>query len=387
MNQGFVHFGFTFLCFAVVGLSPRSSRGQQAADWTAVEDLRLGIEGSGISFWSIADVALGGGRVFVGDTRSREVYVFSVDGEPLDTLGRPGEGPGEFLRVSALGVIGERVVVTDTRQRRFTWYTLDGALLDTRKMPAISFDPPWTRGSVIPAVHGTGILTPGIATSLVADHPVRPQYLIDSAGVVLDTLPPDLVAERLLHVEYEGGAALSTSKPLYQGSRQGHSRNGRFWGYARSTSGGVAISLWDIASDTRHDHLLEIGAVPVPRAWADSVTDIYRTWIDSHGRVSATDVARALDLPDSVALQKLAVMDDGTVWINRPTFTGDREVWYLVDVVQESYETADLPRGIDPIVSTGDHVWGRVRDALGVNYVVRLELRPASKYGGAGDGG
>ncbi|WP_243663770.1 6-bladed beta-propeller [Rhodothermus marinus] len=36
------------------------------------------------------------GRLFVADNASHHIYLFDARGHALDTLGGPGEGPGEF---------------------------------------------------------------------------------------------------------------------------------------------------------------------------------------------------------------------------------------------------------------------------------------------------
>lgn len=45
------------------------------------------------------------GRLWVADGESRELRIFLEDGSHWKTLGGPGEGPGEFLRLRLLGGI------------------------------------------------------------------------------------------------------------------------------------------------------------------------------------------------------------------------------------------------------------------------------------------
>lgn len=70
-------------------------------------------------FGAIKDVQLGtDGRVFVLDSRLNEVRVFSARGEFVQSFGRPGRGPGEFVNPQSLAVTADgRVYVGDvTRQ-------------------------------------------------------------------------------------------------------------------------------------------------------------------------------------------------------------------------------------------------------------------------------
>ena len=55
----------------------------------------------------------GGGNLWIADRRLNHVLVVSPDGEVLRTVGRNGEGPGEFRAPRGLGVRGERAYVLD----------------------------------------------------------------------------------------------------------------------------------------------------------------------------------------------------------------------------------------------------------------------------------
>ena len=79
------------------------------------------VEGRGVLL-SDADVDLsipvsvdidGGGNLWVVDRRLNRVLVVSPDGEVLRTVGRNGEGPGEFRAPRGLGVRGDHVYVLD----------------------------------------------------------------------------------------------------------------------------------------------------------------------------------------------------------------------------------------------------------------------------------
>jgi hypothetical protein len=66
-----------------------------------------------------------GGNVWVVDGQSAEVRLFHADGSPWKTVGRRGEGPGEFLRPRMLGSFrGDSVAIWDDGNGRLT--VLDG---------------------------------------------------------------------------------------------------------------------------------------------------------------------------------------------------------------------------------------------------------------------
>lgn len=105
-----------------------------------VELWRLGGESDdeGEFFGVIGDIVLGeGGEVYVLDRQLTEVKVFSADGEYLRTLGREGEGPGEFRNPSDLLLLpGETIGVVQMMPARIELLTPDGDPAGTFPLPA-----------------------------------------------------------------------------------------------------------------------------------------------------------------------------------------------------------------------------------------------------------
>jgi hypothetical protein len=60
------------------------------------------------------------GNFWVLDAGNHRVQVFDHNGEYVRTLGRAGQGPGEFTRPRELVIAGDRIVVSDAGNRRFS---------------------------------------------------------------------------------------------------------------------------------------------------------------------------------------------------------------------------------------------------------------------------
>lgn len=75
-------------------------------------------------FFQVQDViALSDGRIVVANRGSHEVRYYSPDGRHLASLGREGEGPGEFRVLGELQRLrGDTVVASDVRSRRLGIY-------------------------------------------------------------------------------------------------------------------------------------------------------------------------------------------------------------------------------------------------------------------------
>jgi hypothetical protein len=94
-----------------------------------VHEFTLGA-GSGASFGVVVRMDLGpDGSVVAVDEGNGTIYRFTPAGKLRDSLGRKGQGPGEFLAAAglAIGPAGE-VVLADIRTRRLTLWAPDGKL-------------------------------------------------------------------------------------------------------------------------------------------------------------------------------------------------------------------------------------------------------------------
>ena len=66
------------------------------------------------------------GNVFVLDSKAQHIKKFDATGKFLKSIGRAGQGPGEFSRPSGLVCSGDKLVAWDMRAFRFSLFTLDG---------------------------------------------------------------------------------------------------------------------------------------------------------------------------------------------------------------------------------------------------------------------
>ena len=86
-----------------------------------------------VLFGSIASVAVdGAGNLIVADVQMDEIRIFDASGVHLQTIGGPGEGPGEFRALAgAWRTAGGAIVAVDRRLDRITRFGPDGELLAT----------------------------------------------------------------------------------------------------------------------------------------------------------------------------------------------------------------------------------------------------------------
>lgn len=196
-----------------------------------VSDLSIGeLEGeNAYIFGSIRGLEVGpDGRIYVVDGQARELRIFAPDGEHLQSVGRAGDGPGEFRMPDQVRLASDgRIVVRDAAMRfsvfsregdyvggwlpgagystnapfyldgsdrilnptmpdRLVWYTLDGTSGDTLPIPSRGYEAPQLR------VASGG----GIASYSIPFMP-REWWAMSREGAILTGMNEQYVLERL----------------------------------------------------------------------------------------------------------------------------------------------------------------------------------------------
>lgn len=123
------------------------------ADLQLEEILSIGsLSGEHDAFGRLGDIALDShGRILVADRQGPHFKVFDPSGTYLATVGRRGEGPGEFASPSGISVgPGDSIFVGDTERGLVSVFSPDyDWVRDLRISPA------WQVNSMIPRSDGT----------------------------------------------------------------------------------------------------------------------------------------------------------------------------------------------------------------------------------------
>ena len=111
--------------------NPPEALWEASESWRPVEDLEISDRATpGLEFGEIVDVDVDSrGRILALDAMARAYHVFGPDGAHLFTVGRPGNGPGEFADPFQLLVLpGDSVLVPDVGTTRASVFAPDGSL-------------------------------------------------------------------------------------------------------------------------------------------------------------------------------------------------------------------------------------------------------------------
>ncbi len=88
--------------------------------------------GGGDYFGEIVDLGVDGrGCLYVCDGKAKNVKKFDAAGKFLRTIGKGGQGPGEFDYPTELEIVGDRLVVRDVFTSRISTFDLEGKFLSS----------------------------------------------------------------------------------------------------------------------------------------------------------------------------------------------------------------------------------------------------------------
>lgn len=355
-----------------------------------VEDVRIGDrDDPDVGFSRIGDIEVGAdGRVYVLETQSREVRVFDADGHRLQTIGGPGQGPGEFGGPRSIGLLGDTLWVLDGQ--RLSWFGTDGTLVrETSGVRLlVETDVPGMflevglgepRGDGLVGSSHTRIMTGG-----AADRPFYyPVVRFDRDGRVVDTIRWDTVSPAP-SIRVGGRAlfppALRPTTPLVEDTG-GEERFELRW---HTSTGEPDGTLEVVRLGVRRDTLVRTGfryeKVPVPESVRDSLTPDPPAGIGSLYGVSDAELAAAMrsgvDLPEyRPPLRSAEAVRDGGLWIELNGESTDSAAWLLLDPDLTPRGRLLLPVRMEPRHIDGSTVWAVEPDELDVPWLVRLTVQ------------
>jgi hypothetical protein len=319
---------------------------------------------------------LSDGRIFVSDEGNQHIAVFSADGVLLQTIGRQGQGPGEFQRIRRLDRFRQdSLMVYDYALHRVSIFSLDGGF--GRSFPITSTPNYWAEATFTDSlifVASPGESEPRGNAGIYWDSTWF--FLYRGGAEAIDTLG------RFPHAEVLPRSG-STPRAYHLGARAVWAiADGKLL-YGRGTS-------YEIAEYDRRGALVRLIRRPHrPIAVNDSVVERFVESFMAHIRATArvhnteSDftlmregflAARYADqLPPYSAI---TVDPTGHVWIeNYRHFTEPTSEWAVFSPSGEWLGQVRMPDGLQVLEIGADYILGIAVDNLGVNYVRQYELR------------
>jgi len=382
---------------AEAGSSVRDSAGIQIVEsfapvWTKASAWRLGeaplldlgrLDGPDETqfFRVVGGARLSDGSFVLGSIGSHDLRRFTAAGEHLWTVGREGEGPGEFAGLMRLVAgAGDTVLTYDFRQRRFSRFAPNGTFLDARPLEGASEAGFAFVESLLP--DGTAVFT-WSAFNRDGGPPAEGEISRDTLSVQVLPAAGDTVYELGLFLgdervvlqsgEVEGGFSITISSTTFGRSTRITGGVSGIWigdtdrfEIRRYSLDGqlqtlVRRSLDPIVVD---DALVERAmAEELEGADDDQRRQIRRRWESS-------------PLPPTLpAFETLQVDRTGNLWVSLYPLPGAHErTWSVFDADGAWLGDVTFPDRFRPLEIGDDYVLGRFSDELDVEHVQIWEL-------------
>lgn len=324
------------------------------------------------------------GSIAILNVGTHDIRFFDRDGGLLSTLGRQGQGPGEFLNPrSARFFPNGAVIVADIGSQRMTSFDETGSVVDEQRIhfhegervPLRSWDPPLENG-----------LLPMATLDVSLFESVRREEGLYEDTVVIDIFDDGNVRTSL---RYPRGVAFHARE-----AQRGLTRPVPFsdailysWGPDRVVVGTTHGRIFD-AFDPDGERLEafeaqgEVGRVEeadwlgYQRALRQELDDPIRI----RGRqVGGAPVDRFLaETPRSAErplFDDIYVDDLARLWLREFGYASDGDTWQVVTLDRESVDRVELPAGSRVLAAGEEWVLVLQKDGLDVEYVSLYEVR------------
>lgn len=339
--------------------------------WSLEPELRIGaVEGGGPDvFGRIRNlIPSDDGGVWVFDGQASELRRFDKDGNHAVSVGRQGQGPGEFSGNACAhpGANGEVWVETETNWHRFD---PTGQLLGTFPTPsriACAVRTWLPDGRYLAADGGFDWETKEMRSYFVI-HKWTGDRL-----VAVDTVPgPEHPKPEMVTFVSPSGNSRSTDYlPFAHVPSARLEREGQFWVW--DGGGAYDIRLQSLSGDTIRRVRRDYTPVQIDGEVRQRAIDAFQRpgWKPE----TDFDPSRVPSIYPPFSSARLAA--DETVWVERQA--GDEQtIWEVFSADGGYLGAVRIPEtltGISMRDIATDHVWGIVRDELNVQYVVRARI-------------
>lgn len=321
------------------------------------------------------------GTVVVADFGYQNVRYFDSLGRHLTTIGGPGEGPGEFQGLSAIGLgPGGRLWAYDFSLRRLSWLDQRGELVDLTVLgpePAV-LTPlgPLPDGTfLLKQLWGAAQVSQATEPGLRRDDVAFVRF--DSRGDLVDTL--GLFPGREVYLTEEDGRGVMNTPPFPRNSL------GVIWGAGAVVGSNEAFDLVELTpagEAMRSFRLPDLDLTLEPGDREDYISNRLAT-VPQERRPGLRNELESMPFPDSrPAFGGLLGDEDGNLWVADWVLMPQvAESWTVLDSSGRWLGSVEAPPRFAPMHIGSDWVLGVEWDEMDLEFVA---LYPLLKDGGNG---
>ncbi len=322
------------------------------------------------------------GDLVVANRGESELLLFGADGRLRATVGREGDGPGEFRSLMHATAAGDEILALDFLPRRVTRFAGDGAYVDDFALDASAGRPlelHWTPEGLV----GASFDLPDEYEATDELSPIRRTArftLFDERGhatrVIAEAPGPEM---HMVSQQVDGGMVTSSTAPVVQ-----HTTHHALLGH-RLVVGHTArweFTVYDLDGTARR--VLRAPALTRPTtesAWRARV-DARAVTLRANLGDEAASALRVLDQlaeaprPETLpAFGRIVGGDDGRLWVAPESAPATGGItWLVVEPSSGSMEAVEVPRRFSLRVVEDGLLWGVLRDDFDVESIVAYRL-------------
>ncbi len=360
-----------------------------------VEELRIdGYEHNLVPIDTTIRVAVAeNGMIAIAQLQTSNVLFFSETGESLGSIGRDGEGPGEFRQAWRLGWIADTLYVYDFSLRRFTLIDPDLQYVRYIYVPNGARPGPEMAGRLpdFGIVYGGALYADGSVygqfagtQNAVANADYDPQKTtygrVKEDGTIVSYFQFSSGATEIIEVP-GGGRILgnilpSPVRPILRLSADGIRMAHINVAMEGPDAGTFEIKMEDVLSDVLYVRRYPFDVVPITEAVRDSILDIA---VENYPPEMGQALRRGATFPPMLPpVVGMVGGRDNTLWI-RMHDTAEGRPYRILDPSGELVGTLTLPLNSRIAVADLHQIWVIEIDELDVESVVRYRLQIASK--------
>ena len=367
-----------------------------ASTWTVEgPQIRIGsLDDPDYIFGSVFAMTTGpGGRLYSLHWNGETVRLWNADGTPAGSIGRYGEGPGEFTRPWAIGFFGDSLWVWDNWAYRLSYFDADGTFLGSLS-PGIDLGSAETRSPPRPRtplrdgsfVGSAPAWSDGIADGTITGVPYVRMNAEGQPSTPIWTMP---VEAHDAFAIARGTRSLFTTQPFGDDDLVRTTSAGLLVADRRAWTGAghaaVRVTRIGLEGDTVFSAMVPYEPAALTATRVDSAVAVlveeFEGAFGGEG-VREPEIRAALYRPEYLpAVGGLVEAADGGIWLERfdPVVTEagtPMTEWWVLDPAGAPLGRAWTPTGLDVRLIGDDELWGVESDELDVEYIVRYGLVP-----------
>ncbi|MEX0771890.1 MAG: 6-bladed beta-propeller, partial [Balneolales bacterium] len=290
------------------------------------------------------------GIIYVADSQLQKIHLFSPGGEYIESIGREGRGPGDFVRMDAhLRILSDTLYVKDNNTHRISLFNLNSRqLIRTLNIPDAELDniPMGRSRDIFPMPDGTllvSFLNPYIhSPEESAERHKITISRIDNSGEFVEKnilqLPVLFPTNQMVVLLSSNAINIMSGLSFYPDTRMGIDPDGNL--FIGNTD---SLSIWQYHDNGNKAAALE-GTPPVialTTAHLDSISD-------SRGLNNLDEVFNKAGRPENWPAYEYFLFDDrGRCWIKLKQPGKPEQTWWVFDENKELKWNFQLPEEIN----------------------------------------